>query len=151
MKRLRGYIFSREFLGERVPQAVQNLVLRDYCQRIGAHYLLSASEYAMHDCHLILEQLLDELDGVDGIVAYSLFQLPADNVARTRVIQRILGAGKELHLALEGFSINNVEQIQRIGDTWRVKQTLPDCPSAEALSAYAGSTIFSSKGSRCVS
>lgn len=151
MKRLRGYIFSREFLGERVPQAVQNLVLRDYCQRIGAHYLLSASEYAMQDCHLILEQLLDELDGVDGIVAYSLFQLPADHVARARVITRILCAGKELHLALEGFSINNEAQIQRIDDTWRVKQTLPDCPSVDALSAYAGGTIFSSKGTPCAS
>ncbi|HTJ97197.1 MAG TPA: LIC12192 family sporadic carbohydrate cluster protein [Rhodocyclaceae bacterium] len=143
MTQLRGYIFSREFLGERVPQAVQNLVLRDYCQRIGAQYLLSASEYAMQDCHLILEQLLDEIDSVDGIVAYSLFQLPADSSARLRVLTRIFAAGKELHLALEGFSIRSESQIQRVEDIWRVKQTLPECAAADDLSAYAGTTIFS--------
>ena len=27
MKKFRGYIFSRPFLGERVPQSVQNLVI----------------------------------------------------------------------------------------------------------------------------
>lgn len=29
--RLKGYIFSRPFLGERVPQHIQNIVIRDYC------------------------------------------------------------------------------------------------------------------------
>ena len=144
MKKLRGYIFSREFLGERVPQAVQNLVIRDYCQRVGAQYLLSASEYAMTDCHLILEQLLDDLDQVDGIVAYSLFQLPASSKARLRVLTRILTAGKELHLALEGFAIREEHQIRRVEDVWRVKQALPDCPSAKDMSAYAGGTVFAS-------
>lgn len=142
MKKLRGYIFSRDFLGERVPQAVQNLVIRDYCQRVGAQYLLSASEYAMADCHLILEQLLDEIDQVDGIVLYSLFQLPANGTARLRVLTRILAAEKELHLALEGFAIRDNNQIRRVEDVWRVKQTLPDCPAAADLSAWAGGTVF---------
>lgn len=142
MNKLRGYIFSREFLGERVPQAVQNLVIRDYCQRTGAQFLLSASEYAMEDCHLILEQLLDELDQVDGIVAYSLFQLPADSAARLRVLSRILTAGKSLHLALEGFAISSENQIQRVEDVWRVKRTLASCPTVADLAAYAGGTVF---------
>lgn len=142
MKKLRGYIFSREFLGERVPQAVQNLVIRDYCQRIGAQFLLSASEYAMQDSHLILEHLLDELEGVDGLVPYSLFQLPADQAARLRVLSRVLAAGKEMHFALEGFAIRSETQIQRVDDIWRVKQTLADCPAAADLAAYAGGTVF---------
>lgn len=140
--KLRGYIFSREFLGERVPQAVQNLVIRDYCQRIGAQFLLSASEYAMQDSHLILEHLLDELDDVDGLVPYSLFQLPADHAARLRVLSRVLAAGKEMHFALEGFAIRSETQIQRVDDIWRVKQTLADCPAAADLAAYAGGTVF---------
>ena len=45
----RGYIFSRPFHGNRVPQHVQNMVIRDYCQRNGLNYLLSATEYAMPD------------------------------------------------------------------------------------------------------
>lgn len=61
MKKVRGYVFSRPFMGERVPQHVQNLVIRDYCERNRLLYLLSTAEYAMEGCHLILEHLLAEL------------------------------------------------------------------------------------------
>ena len=76
MSGVRGYIFSRPFMGERVPQHVQNLVIRDYCKKQGIQYLLSATEYALADCYLILQQVLDELPQLDGIVFYSLFLLP---------------------------------------------------------------------------
>ena len=38
-KKLRGYIFSRTFMGERVPQHVQNIVIRDYCVKNKYDYL----------------------------------------------------------------------------------------------------------------
>ena len=33
MENIRGYIFSRPFMGERVPQSVQSLLIRDYCNK----------------------------------------------------------------------------------------------------------------------
>ena len=33
MKRIKGYIFSRSFMGERAPQHVQNIVIRDFCKK----------------------------------------------------------------------------------------------------------------------
>ena len=39
-KKYRGYIFSRPFMGERVPQHVQNIVIRDYCNKKNFNYLL---------------------------------------------------------------------------------------------------------------
>ena len=36
-------------MGERVPQSIQNLVLRDYCKRNGFIYELSTVEYCMHN------------------------------------------------------------------------------------------------------
>ena len=53
MKKLRGYIFSRAFMGERVPQSIQNLVIREFCKKNNYSYLLSAAEYAMNDCSLL--------------------------------------------------------------------------------------------------
>ena len=90
MNGFRGYIFSRPFMGERVPQHVQNLVIRDYCKKQGLQYLLSATEYAMPNSHLILQQVLDELSELDGIIFYSLFLLPEDTTERDRVMQIIL-------------------------------------------------------------
>lgn len=88
MNKVRGYIFSRPFMGERVPQHVQNLVIRDYCKRTGLQFLLSATEYAMVDCHLILEQILDELVNLHGLIAYSLFQLPEKNKAEKKFTRK---------------------------------------------------------------
>ena len=63
-------------MGERCPQNIQNLVLRDYCQKINCEYLLSGTEYAMQNSYLMLQQVIDEMPGIDGIVFYSLFQMP---------------------------------------------------------------------------
>ena len=70
--KLRGYIFSRPFLGERVPQHVQNLVIRDYCKKNQFQFLLSATEYAMPNSDIMLKQVVSELDKINGIVAYSI-------------------------------------------------------------------------------
>jgi sporadic carbohydrate cluster protein (TIGR04323 family) len=124
---VRGYIFSRPFMGERVPQHVQNLVIRDYCKKQGLQYLLSATEYAMPNSHLILQQVLDELSELDGIIFYSLFLLPEDTTERDRVIQIILKKEKTIYFAVEGLRISNIPESERIENIWQVKKVLPNC------------------------
>ena len=123
----RGYIFSRDFMGERVPQHVQNIVIRDYCSRNNMHYLLSATEYAMEDSSLILKQLINELTNIDGIVAYSLFQMPEDDFDRDDIFKKILSSNKQLHFAVEGLSLYDFVSYNRIEDIWKVKKTIPNC------------------------
>jgi sporadic carbohydrate cluster protein (TIGR04323 family) len=127
MKSVRGYVFSRAFMGERVPQHVQNLVIRDYCERKHLRYLLSAAEYAMDDCHLVLEQLLGELPELDGIAAYSLFQLPEDAQRRKRIFSTLLELRKTMHFALEGMQASTMQECERMETLWRVRLTLPHC------------------------
>ncbi|MBT4731057.1 sporadic carbohydrate cluster protein, LIC12192 family [Candidatus Woesearchaeota archaeon] len=127
MKKLRGYIFSRFFMGERVPQHVQNLVLRDYCNKVNSRYLLSATEYAMDNSFLVLQQTLNELKEVNGIVAYSLFQMPVKQADRLKIYNKALKLKGELHFAVEGLKITCQSEIDRIEAIWLVKQTLPSC------------------------
>ena len=127
MKKLRGYIFSRFFMGERVPQHVQNLVLRDYCNKVNSRYLLSATEYAMDNSFLVLQQTLNELKEVNGIVAYSLFQMPVKQADRLKIYNKALKLKGELHFAVEGLKITCQSEIDRIETIWLVKQTLPKC------------------------
>ena len=109
----RGYVFSRPVLGNRAPQHVQNLVIRDYAARRGLLYKLSATEYAMPGCYLVLEQVLDALDGVQGVILYTLFMLPEDREYRLGIYDRVLGAGRQLHSAVEGFRLEGAEDIGR--------------------------------------
>jgi len=127
MNKVRGYIFSRPFSGERVPQHVQNLVIRDYCERNGLQFLLSATEYAMPGCHLMFEQVLGELAEISGLVAYSVFQLPEDSAHRKVVYEQILNQQKVLYFAVEGLRASTRQECERIEMLWRIRLTLPHC------------------------
>jgi len=135
MKKVRGYIFSRPFMGERVPQHVQNLVIRDYCNRNGLQYLLSATEYAMAECYLIHEQVLNELAELDGIVAYSIFQLPENAYNRKKIYQQVIKQQKIYHFAVEGLRFNDAAGSDRIEMLWQTKETLPFCYQVNDLTS----------------
>ena len=126
-KRLRGYIFSRPFMEERVPQHVQNIVIRDYCSKKDIQYLLSATEYAMKNSSLMLRQLVKDLPSIDGIVAYSIFQMPEDDDERQSIFNSVLSSKKEMHFAVEGLSLYDNESHSHIENIWQVKKTLPNC------------------------
>lgn len=120
----RGYIFSRPFQGERVPQHVQNLVIRDYCQKGKLAFLLSAAEYAMPDCHLIWHQILDDLPNLDGIVAYSLYQLPQSKKDRLESYRKILAVNKSLHFAVEGMQVFDNSSSAKVEQIWEIHQAM---------------------------
>jgi sporadic carbohydrate cluster protein (TIGR04323 family) len=109
----RGYVFSRAVGDHRVPQHIQNLVIRDYAQRRRLHYLLSATEYAMRDSYLMLEQILAELPAVDGIILYSMFMLPGSQERRREVYRKVIAAGGALHAAAEGFVLQVEADVER--------------------------------------
>jgi sporadic carbohydrate cluster protein (TIGR04323 family) len=112
-KGYRGYVFSRPIDDHRVPQHIQNLVIRDYAQRRKLHYLLSATEYAMADCYLVLAQVLGELAALDGVILYSMFMLPADPARRAEIYRKVLSAGASLHSAVEGFVLADQADARR--------------------------------------
>ena len=124
----RGYIFSRHFLNERVPQHIQNIVLRDYCKKNNLHFLMSSTEYTMENSFIIFNQILNELNKIDGIVMYSLFQLPEDNEKRLDIFNKIILKKKQIHFALEGLKLKSKEDIERVDLIWLSKKTLENCP-----------------------
>ena len=129
IKKVRGYVFSRSFLGERVPQHVQNIIIRDYCEKNNLHFLLSASEYAMQNSHLIFTLLLDELNSIDGIALYSVFQLPIETEQRELIYKKVISLDKTLHFCVEGLKISNNEEKDRIENIWLVKKAMLTIPA----------------------
>ena len=118
----RGYIASRPIRGERMPQQIQNLVIRDYAARSGLAFKLSATEYAMPGCFMMLNAVMEELSTLDGVILFSMFMLPGDHAARYTVYDQILGHGRELHAAHENVSIRSPQDIARFEDILLVDQ-----------------------------
>lgn len=138
MKKLRGYVSSRSFFGNRAPQHVQNMVIRDYCARQGFEYLLSATEYAMPSCYMMLENALNELGQIDGLALYSIFLLPRHQSRRMSIYRRVLDAGASLHGAVENIDMRAEEDIQSIEDIWMVQEVMAinTPPSLTGISSY---------------
>lgn len=120
--KLKGYVFSRPFMGERAPQHIQNLVLRDYCAKNNYNYLLSSTEYCMNNAFLNLNSLIKDLANYDGIVSYSLFQLPEVLIDRLDILKKIVIKKKQFHFALEDIALTSLEDIEKINDIWLIKQ-----------------------------
>ena len=127
MKTVRGYSFSRPFMGERVPQHIQNIVIKEFCKKEKLNYLLSGIEYSMKNSNLILDQLVNDLKHIDGIVAYSIFQMPYDNLKRSRIFLKIIKSKKSLYFATEGLKISNKYEAERIETIWLIRKTLDNC------------------------
>ena len=72
----------------------------------------------------MLMQLIESLDDVDGIVAYSISQLPAEAKKRTYVYDAILKQSREMHFAVEGLSLFDSDSAERIETLIRVKHAV---------------------------
>jgi len=127
MIKVRGYMFSRNFMGERVPQHIQNNIIRNYCIQNDLHYMLSAVEYAMKDCYLILNEIIKERNKIKGIGFYSLFQLPEDNNYRINLLKEIIKRKKTVFFCTEGLILRNNNDIRRINTIWLIKKKLDYC------------------------
>ncbi len=119
-------------MGERVPQSVQNLVLRNFCKNNNLMFELSSTEYAMDKSFYILNQLLVNRR-YKCIIFYSLFQLPENNALRYTILTKFLKRKKKLIFALENITASKINDIQDIENIWYVKKVSQFCLSTEEI------------------
>ena len=121
-KIFRGYIFSRRIEGNLIPQRVQNLVIKDYCERHKLFFKLSATEYKMENCYLMLRSVLKNLSSIDGIVFYSIFMLPNIKKERLSIFKSVLKKKKIIRFALEEIELKNYSNIKDIENLYLIKK-----------------------------
>ena len=115
-------------MGERVPQNIQNLVIRDFCKKNKYLYLLSAAEYSMKNSDSVLKSIIKDTKGINGIISYSLFQLPSDINIRTRILKKIISKNIFFVSAVEQMIVKNNRDIDFVNRLWQIKEILNHCP-----------------------
>lgn len=114
-------------MGERVPQHVQNIIIKDFCEKNNFNFLMSVTEYSMKNSTHILNQLITNLNDLYGIVAYSVFQLPENIFKRKKIIKKILKNNKKIFFACENLQITNQKEFDEVEKIWKLKTILPKC------------------------
>ena len=129
-KVLRGYLSSRMLDGSRFPHRVQNLMIRDYVHRRGGRFELSATELSVPDSYKVLVDLVQARDQYDGIVFFSLNQLPKRPGLRQWLYNSLHRDGKTLHFCLEQIDMHGNEAVERVEELLAVKNALGEAPLA---------------------
>jgi len=121
MKNYKGYISSRDCFGTYFPQKIQNIVIRDYCKKKKINYELSSAEYTMKNSYLVLNEIIKDMKKIDGIIAFSIFQLPTEKKKRNKILEKILKKNKKISFVLESFSVNTLNDIKKLNEIWAIK------------------------------
>ena len=96
----RGYIASGEFDGHRIPQHIQNQIVKSYCDANHLKFVLSRAEYWINgstDCQLWAALK----EGFKHIIFYSIWQLPERDAVRNKVYEYCIKNQITLHFATE--------------------------------------------------
>lgn len=109
----RGYIASGPFKGNRVPQHVQNLVIKHYCESNNLIFVISRAEYFVEsESYCQLWAALTEK--FRHICFYSIWQLPSSTHMRQEVIKYCLNNNIVLHFACERLSAVTAQNFGEI-------------------------------------
>jgi sporadic carbohydrate cluster protein (TIGR04323 family) len=110
----KGYVSSRRFGDHAIPVPVQSLVLRDYCTRKGFTYVLPVNENAFPNSYLVLEGLIADLSGDEGVLMCSFHMLPQRTARRRAIMEKVVGQGASLHFVLEDLVVANQADIAEV-------------------------------------
>ena len=128
----KGYVSSRKLLDQTlVQQSVQNLVIREACKKRGFNYQLSATEYGMENCFLILNQITNDLNKgkFSGIAFYSIEQLPKEQKSREKIYKVAIKHKKKLLFSLEDILVENQKDVKTFENLYKIKSLLKFCPN----------------------
>ncbi|OUU07615.1 MAG: hypothetical protein CBB94_12675 [Gammaproteobacteria bacterium TMED34] len=130
--KFRGYISSRDLTdGSFVDQNIQNLIIRKSCEQNNFQYMLSATEYGMKNCFLMLNQVILELkkDKFDGVAFYSIDQLPNDINLRKKIYEVVTKNKKKILISQENILLSTRKDIEKFENLLKIKLLLNFCPN----------------------
>jgi sporadic carbohydrate cluster protein (TIGR04323 family) len=126
-------VTSRGFGGYVIPVPIQSLVLRDYCARQNLLYGLPVNENIFPGSYMVLEGLVRNLDGFEGVVMCSLHMLPTRPERRRPILQQLLDQGCSLHCVIEGLVIRTEQDLVAAEELLQLNDLAMRAPARLAL------------------
>ena len=129
--KFRGYISSRDLTdGSFVDQSIQNLIIRKSCEQRNFQYMLSATEYGMKNCFLMLNQVILELKKgkFDVVAFYSIDQLPNNTNLRKKIYEVVTKNKKKILISQENILLSTNKDIRKFENLLKIKLLLNFCP-----------------------
>lgn len=130
----RSYVSSRPFGGLNIPVPLQSLALRDYCTKNELPYVLPVNENSFEKSYLVLDGLVKDLTGYDGLIMYSLKMLPNRSTRRIDLYKKVLNQKCEIYFVLENLKIKHNSDIEKIENLLNLEKIILDDEQIKLLS-----------------
>ena len=122
MMQAKSYIFSGYLLGQRIPQRVQNIVVREYATAIGVSVSFPSVEYSFAGSTAILNSLIDTCNIGEMIIFYSITQMPENESNRQDFYEIVNAERLKIHFALESIEMSNKSSFLFVEDLLTIKR-----------------------------
>ena len=124
----RAYVSSRPFGSYNIPVPLQSLALRDYCNNNNMMFVLPVNENIFPHSYMVLEGMIQDLSGYEGVLMCSMHMLPERAERRRQIYSRILEQGCSLHLVFERLMIDSPETVEQVEELVKLNQIVPRLP-----------------------
>ena len=114
VKFYRGYVSSRKINGNVIPQSLQNLKIRDYANSKKLVFKLSITEHKSKNGFFALNDLKEKISKLDGIIFFSIYQLPEKKTLRKKYLKYFIKRKKKLFFAFKNLELKTIEDINEI-------------------------------------
>ena len=129
----RGYCTHNPFGDYRIPVPAQNIIYRDYANKHGLILKLSVNELFFPNCYLHLQNLLNELNQLDGVLMCSLFMLPTKGSDRELIYRKFQYYQTELHFVFENLILKSKDDFIELENLLKLQDQLKLCLSLKEL------------------
>ena len=96
-------------------------------------YVLPANENCFPHSYLVLEGMIADLSGYEGVVMCSMFMLPERAERRRRLCQRVFEQSCAIHLVVEDMVIAGPQDVDRLEELLAIDRLAAQAPRSFAL------------------
>ena len=88
--------------------------------------MLSSAEYSIIDSYIVLKDLVSESKIIDGIVFYSMHQLPSDQSYRNELLKEVLFNQCKVYFCVEDKALRREEDLKYIDTILNVHRVMSE-------------------------
>lgn len=109
-----GYVQLNQFKEIYLPPAIQNLLIKNFCDQNNVTFKLSINEHYIKNCYMELFSILRKIKKIDGIIMTSIHMLPQDKKNFSLFIKLYKKRKLKLIFIFENKKINNSIELIKI-------------------------------------
>lgn len=109
-----GYVQLNQFKEIYLPPAIQNLLIKNFCDQNNITFKLSINEHYIKNCYMELFSILRKTKKIDGIIMTSIHMLPQDKKNFLLFLKLYKKRKLKLIFIFENKKINNFKELIKI-------------------------------------